>query len=150
MDLDLLLLVALIIAVVALAVLALRLFRPVAVTLTVGAGRQIMVGGTPFPPSGPASGHESFVVPRSAVTEEGDHVVVSIRTAAEATPQLVSLSRRRLRTLHIDAGLESDIVIYGGYDPPRTQVRSYAVVLQPKCIWCRGGIIVCGIDPRCR
>lgn len=150
MELDLLLIVALIIAVVIIAVLALRLFRPVAVTLTVGQGRQITVGGIQFPPSAPATGHESFVVPRSAITVEGDDVFISIRTAENATDQSVSLSRRRLRTLHIDAGLESDIIIYGGYDPPPKSVRSYAKTVWSECKECDDGIFVCGIDPQCR
>lgn len=149
MELDLLLIVALIIAVVIIAVLALRFFRPVAVTLTVRENRQITVGGIQFPPSAPATGHETFDVPRSAVTVAGDDVVISIRTAANAPDQSVSLSRRRLRTLHIDAGLESDTIIYGGYDPPPKPVRSYAKEVLFTCIVC-DDVIVCGIDPRCK
>lgn len=151
MELDLLLIVALSIALVVLVVLSLRLFRPFAVTLAVGPGRQIIVGGTPFPASGPAVGHENFAVPRSAVTEADDDVIVSLRTAVEATDQAVSISRRRLQTLHIDAGLESDIIVYGGYGQRRTLMWSSAVAEEePKCIWCLGGIIVCGINPKCR
>lgn len=151
MELDLLLIIALTIAVVLLAVLVLKLFRPLAVTLTVGPGRQITVGGTPYPASGPATGHERFVVPRSDVTRTDDDIVISLGMAAEQADQPVSLSHRRLRTLHIDAGLESNVVVYGCYEPSGMRLLSYAATeSEEKCIWCRGGIIVCGIDPKCR
>jgi hypothetical protein len=150
MELDLLLIVALIVVVAIFAVLAFGLLRPTTITLIVGPGRQVTVGGTPYPASGPASGHERFVVPRSAATHTGDDIVLAIQTYAGETAQPVSVSRRRLRALRIDAGLESSVVVYGEYEPPLVQFRSYAMQAVPKCIWCSGGIIVCGIDPRCR
>lgn len=151
MELDMLLIIALTITVVLLVVLALKLFRPLTVTLSVGPGRQIRVGGTPYPAAGPATGHERFVVPRAAVSQTDDDIVISIGVAGEQADQPVSLSRRRLRTLHIDAALESNIVVYGCYEPSGMRLMSYAAEdSQEKCIWCRGGIIVCGIDPKCR
>lgn len=155
MELDLMLIIALTIAVVLLVVLALKTFRPLTVTLTVGPGRQITVGGTPYPASGPAKGPERFVVPRTAVTRADDDIVISIGMTAEQADQPVSLSRRRLRTLHIDAGLDSNVVVYGCYEPRGMRLMSYAAEEEekhgvPKCIWCRGEIIVCGIDPKCR
>lgn len=153
MEFDFLLPVALLIAVTMVALWALRLFRPTRITVTVGPGRQLTIGGMPFPPSGPAAGLAGFVVPRSAVRESDGEIVLAIGTSGNGdVTQEIGLSRQRLRTLHVDAALESEIVVYGGYEPTM-RLLSYATTPtdgEPRCIWCRGGIIVCGINPQCK
>ena len=150
MDLDLLLPVALFVAIMMVVLWALRMFRPIRITVTVGDGRRLTIGGMPFPPSAPAAGVEGFVVPRSAVEVSDGEIVLAIGTSGTGeVAQKVGLSRRRLRTLHVDAVLESETVVYGGYEPP-TMRLSYATTPKITCIRCSGGIIVCGINPQCK
>lgn len=154
MEIDLLLPVVLFVAVAMVALWALRVFRPTKITVTVGPGRRLTIGGMPFPPSGPAAGLEGFVVPRSAVKESDGEILLVIGTSGSGdVTQEIGLSQRRLRTLHVDAALESETVIYGGYEPPTMRLLRYATTPEDgdtKCISCRGGIIVCGINPRCK
>jgi hypothetical protein len=126
-----------------------RLVRPLTVTLTVGAGRQVTVGGERFPAAGPARDpNESFDVPGRLWTKSKDRILIDVEPVVGSGVVRVELTKSRLKNLHIDAALESGMIVYGGYDRPAMMLRTTQA--NSKCIECRGGVIICGINPRCQ
>lgn len=131
------------------AYLAVRLFRPLSITLTVGEGRQVTIGGQAFPEDGPARSEESFSVPLKLTTEQEGDIVLSVEPVAGEGASRISIARRRLRSLHIDAALPAGLIVYGGYETALMMMRSLAYSSTTKCIQC-GDVTVCGTMPRCR
>lgn len=148
MPLDLLLVTVLVVAVLTIVVMLIRRRSPLSVSLNVGQGRQVKIGGRAFPPDGPAGQPQRFSVPRELLSVIDDDVVVAIESHSGAAGRSVSVSRKGLRSLQIDASLNSGLVVYGCYEQPVMRTMAYAAT--PKCIECGDGIIVCSLNPKCR
>lgn len=147
----LVLLLVLVVAVLLIALLACRL-RPLRITLTVRAGRQVTIGGRAFPEGGPADEGRSFVVPAELTTRRGDEIALSVEPVAGAGEGAieVSMARGKLRSLHVDAALPTGLTIYGCYDDamsPWTRTTKYAMAT--KCIDCDDGVRVCAPRASC-
>jgi len=79
-----------------------------------------------------------------------------------ANSQTIELDGDGLRAIHIDGSAESPpvTVVYGRYDElpsagsgesdgSSVNMLAAAAAKTWECIWCRGEVLVCGIDPRC-
>lgn len=127
--------------------------RGLRITLTVAAGRQVTIGRQVFPPAGPAGDTTTFLVDRELVTVGREDVAVTLDPGIDGSTRSFEVSRRGLKTLHLDANIDGRLVAYGCYAGTTRGsglfVTPLAVETVPQCKWCPPDMIVCGINPRC-
>ena len=141
---DVLLAVSLIALVLLLAGFVLRPSTPRVVGITVRAGRQITVNGRPYPEVLDENSAQSFEVPFKQLIAPGNKIELTIVTAPGGSDTPVSLQLRGTKTLNIDASHETQTIVYAGHE-----IRSRSAAVVGKCIWCKNGVIVCGLMPSC-
>ena len=128
------------------------------VIVTVSNGRSVQVDESDFTESGLHGGPATNLVGNRArlmVGEPGQEMTI------------VTMKADSLMFIHVDASVPNDntILVYGSYDPeipglleaysPTSKAALFSLESTEatkagwECIWCRGGILACGVEPQC-